>query len=119
MTKTLVTPFKQPGEFSDQLTSVLRSGAQALLTQAIEAEVASFMACHAQEQLEDGRARLVRHGHLPEREIQTGIGAVKSRQPRVWDRAGKTRDRLLFLPSVAPNTCAAAKAWTRLYLGFI
>ncbi|KPU83560.1 transposase, partial [Marinosulfonomonas sp. PRT-SC04] len=52
----------------------MRSGAQALLAQAIEAEVASFMACHAQEQLEDGRARLVRHGHLPEREIQTGIG---------------------------------------------
>ncbi|MFT5158829.1 MAG: putative transposase, partial [Paracoccaceae bacterium] len=42
MTETTVTPFMQPGEFSDQLTSVLRSGAQALLTQAIEAEVASF-----------------------------------------------------------------------------
>jgi hypothetical protein len=97
MTKTTVTPLIQPGEFCNQLTSVLRSGAQALLTRAIEAEVAGFVACHAQEQLEDGRARLVRHGHLPGREIQTGIGAVKIRQPRVRDHAGKERDRLLFL----------------------
>ncbi|MBL4872541.1 MAG: IS256 family transposase [Rhodobacteraceae bacterium] len=110
MTETTVTPLIQPGEFCDQLTSVLRSGAQALLTQAIEAEVASFMACHAQEQLEDGRARLVRHGHLPEREIQTGIGAVKIRQPRVRDRAGKTRDRLLFLPTVAPKYMRRSKS---------
>ncbi|MBL4873876.1 MAG: IS256 family transposase [Rhodobacteraceae bacterium] len=110
MTETTVTPLIQPGEFCDQLTSVLRSGAQALLTQAIEAEVASFMACHAQEQLEGGRARLVRHGHLPEREIQTGIGAVKIRQPRVRDRAGKTRDRLLFLPTVAPKYMRRSKS---------
>jgi transposase-like protein len=120
MTETTVTPLIQPGEFCDQLTSVLRSGAQALLTQAIEAEVASFMACHAQEQLEDGRARLVRHGHLPEREIQTGIGAVKIRQPRVRDRAGKERDRLLFLPAVAPKYMRRSKSLDalipRLYL---
>jgi len=110
MTETTVTALMQPGEFCDQLTSVLRSGAQAPPTQAIEAEVTSFMACHSQEQLEDGRARLVRHGHLPEREIQTGIGAVKIRQPRVRDRAGKTRDRLLFLPTVAPKYMRRSKS---------
>ncbi len=110
MTETTVTALMQPGEFCDQLTSVLRSGAQALLTQAIEAEVTNFMASHAQEQLDDGRARLVRHGHLPEREIQTGIGAIKIRQPRVRDRAGKTRDRLLFLPTVAPKYMRRSKS---------
>jgi putative transposase len=110
MTTTTVTPLMQPGEFCDQLTSVLRNGAQALLSQAIEAEVASFLANNAQEQLEDGRARLVRHGHLPEREIQTGIGAVKIRQPRVRDRAGKERDRLLFLPTVAPKYMRRSKS---------
>lgn len=110
MTETTVTPLIQRGEFCDQLTSVLRNGAQALLSQAIEAEVASFLANHAQEQLEDGRARLVRHGHLPEREIQTGIGAVKIRQPRVRDRASKERDRLLFLPTVAPKYMRRSKS---------
>jgi len=29
---------------------------------------------------------MVRHGHLPEREIMTGIGPVAVRQPRVRDR---------------------------------
>jgi len=110
MTETTVTPLLQLGEFSDQLTSVLRSGAQALLAQAIEAEVASFMAGHEQEHLEDGRARLVRHGYLPAREIQTGIGAVEIKQPRVRDRAGKERDRLLFLPSVAPKYMRRSKS---------
>jgi putative transposase len=38
---------------------------------------------------DDGRRRLVRHGHLPEREIMTGIGAVAVRCPRVRDRAGE------------------------------
>jgi putative transposase len=110
MTETTVTPLLQLGEFSDQLTSVLRSGAQALLAQAIEAEVASFMAGHEQEHLEDGRARLVRHGYLPAREIQTGIGAVEIKQPRVGDRAAKERDRLLFLPSVAPKYMRRSKS---------
>jgi len=68
------------------------------------------MASHAQEQLDDGRARLVRHGHLPEREIQTGIGAVKIRQPRVRDRAGKAQDRLLFLPTVVPKYMRRSKS---------
>ncbi len=110
MTETTVTALVQPGEFSDQLTSVLRNGAQALLAQAIDAEVTSFMACHAQERLDDGRARLVRHGYLPEREVQTGIGAVKIKQPRVRDRAGKAQDRLLFLPSVAPKYMRRTKS---------
>ncbi len=56
MTTPTVTPLIQPGEFCDQLTTVLRNGAQALLTQAIDAEVASFLANNEQEQLEDGRA---------------------------------------------------------------
>ena len=59
----------QPGTFADPLTEVLRSGARALLTQAVEAEVAALLSCHADKLTDDGRQRLVRHGHLPEREI--------------------------------------------------
>ena len=55
----------QPGAFDDQLTEVLRNGARALLAQAVEAEVAGFLAKHAESKTEDGRARVVRHGHLP------------------------------------------------------
>src|SRR5271156_3792336 len=69
------------------LTEILRSGARALLTQAVEAEVAEFLAKHADLRTETGHQRVVRHGHLPEREIMTGIGPVAVRQPRA--RAGR------------------------------
>ena len=60
-----VTPLVQPGEFSYLLTEVLRSGAQRFLAHAIEAEVAGFIETHAGERPDDGRARFVHHGHLP------------------------------------------------------
>jgi hypothetical protein len=68
------------------LTEILRNGARALLTQAVEAEVAEFLAKHTDLKTETGQQRVVRHGHLPEREIMTGIGPVAVRQPRVRDR---------------------------------
>src|ERR671911_2704689 len=58
----------------DPLTEVLRQGARTLLAQAIEAEVATFLASHAELVDDAGRRRLVRNGFLPERTIQTGIG---------------------------------------------
>ena len=86
MTEINVFPLSQRGTFADPLTEVLRDGARALLAQAVEAEVAALLANHADKQTEDGRQRLVRHGHLPEREIMTGIGPVAVRGPRVRDR---------------------------------
>ena len=56
------------------------------MEQAIHAELATLMAAFSKEKLEDGRARLVRHGHLPEREVMTGIGPVPVKVPRVRDR---------------------------------
>jgi len=69
-----VIKLTQPGAFSDSLTEILRNGARALLGQAIEAEVAEFLAKHADLKTATGQQRVVRHGHLPEREIMTGIG---------------------------------------------
>ena len=60
-----------PNEVGDALTEVLREGARTLLAQAIEAEVAEFLAGHADKHDAAGRARLVRNGHLPERTMQT------------------------------------------------
>lgn len=99
-----VTRLIQPGAFDDPLTEVLRSGARRLLAQAIEAEVAEFIAKHANLETEDGRARVVRHGHLPEREVMTGIGPVAVRQPRVRDRGAAVDDsgRIRFTPAILP-----------------
>ena len=96
MTETNVFQLSQPGAFTDQLTEVLRNGARALLAQAVEAEVAALLGCHADKLTDDGRQRLVRHGHLPEREIMTGIGPVAVRCPRVRDRVGEGSERIRF-----------------------
>ena len=80
----------QPGAFDDQLTEVLRNGARALLVRAVEAEVADFLAKHADLRTEDGHRRVVRHGHLPEREVMAGIGPVAVRQLTVPARAHTT-----------------------------
>jgi len=73
---TTVVSFRQPDEIDDPLTAVLRSGARRLLAQAIEAEAEAFLAMMKGERLPDGRERVVRHGHGPERQVQTGIGPV-------------------------------------------
>jgi putative transposase len=70
----------------DVLTDLLRDGARRLLAQAIEAEVASWIDDHAHLKDDQGRRQVVRNGHLPERAIPTGIGAVNVQQPRVRDR---------------------------------
>ncbi|MBU1209651.1 MAG: IS256 family transposase [Alphaproteobacteria bacterium] len=102
----------QPGAFDDQLTEVLRNGARALLAQAVEAEVAGFLAKHAESKTEDGHQRVVRHGHLPEREVMTGIGPVAVRQPRVRDRGVKADDpgRIRFSPSILPPYMRRSKS---------
>ena len=82
MTETNVFELTQPGTFSDPLTEVLRNGARTLLGQAVEARLRQ-LSTHTDKLTDDGRRRLVRHGHLPEREIVTGIGAVAVRCPRV------------------------------------
>ena len=70
--------------------------------QAVEAEVAALLSVHADKLTEDGRQRLVRHGHLPEREIVTGIGPVAVRCPRVRDRVGQGGERIRFSSAILP-----------------
>jgi transposase-like protein len=107
-----VTKLIQPGTFNDQLTEILRNGAHALLAQAIEAEVAAFLDQHADLKTNEGHRRVVRHGHLPEREVMTGIGAVTVRQPRVRDQQADRHDpgRVRFTPSILPPYARRSKS---------
>jgi transposase-like protein len=107
-----VTQLIQPGAFDDQLSEILRRGARTLLAQAVEAEVADFLAKHVGLRTEDGRQRLVRHGHLPEREVMTGIGPVAVRQPRVRDRDAAAGDpgRIRFTPGILPPYLRRSKS---------
>src|SRR3989440_2267550 len=100
MTETNVFQLTQPGTFSDPLTEVLRNGARTLMGQAVEAEVAAWLSTHTDKLTDDGRRRLVRHGHLPEREIVTGIGAVAVRCPRVRERVGEGGEHIRFSSTI-------------------
>jgi transposase-like protein len=71
--------------FFEQL---LQEGARKLLQAAIENEVMDYIQFHKDRRDEDGQRLVVRNGHLPEREIVSGIGAIKVRQPRVRHRDG-------------------------------
>jgi transposase-like protein len=110
VTETNVFQLSQPGTFADPLTEVLRSGARALLAQAVEAEVAALLSGHADKLTDDGRQRLVRHGHLPEREIMTGIGPVAVRCPRVRDRIGEGSERIRFSSAILPRYARRSKS---------
>jgi transposase-like protein len=110
VTDTNVFQLSQPGTFTDPLTEVLRNGARALLAHAVEAEVSSLLSCHADKLTDDGRRRLVRHGHLPEREIMTGIGPVAVRCPRVRDRGGEGCERIRFSSAILPPYARRSKS---------
>lgn len=107
-----VTTLNQPGAIQDPLTQVLRDGARTLLAQAVEAEVVEFLAKHAGVKTEDGRSRVVRHGHLPEREVMTGIGPVTVCQPRVRDRGAdaNSAERIRFTPAILPPYARRSKS---------
>ena len=110
MTETNVFQLSQPGTFSDPLTEVLRNGARALLAQAIEAELSALLGGHTDKLTDDGRQRLVRHGHLPERDIMTGIGPVAVRCPRVRDRGGEGSGRIRFSSAILPPYARRSKS---------
>ena len=110
MTDTNVFQLVQPGTFADRLTEVLRDGARTLLAQAVETEVAGFIAEHTDKRTAEGHQRLVRHGHLPERSIMTGIGPVEVRVPRVRDRLGNAADRIRFTSPILPPYARRSKS---------
>jgi putative transposase len=101
-----VVPLRQPDEVEDPLTAVLRSGARRLLAQAVEAEAEAFLTAMQDRRLPDGRERVVRHGHGPERLVQTGIGPVAVRRVKLRDRgagADGGEERVRFTSTLLPR----------------
>jgi transposase-like protein len=104
MSDSTVVSLRQPDEIDDPLTAVLRNGARRLLAQAIEAEADAFLAAMKGVRLPDGRDRVVRHGHGPERLVQTGIGPVEVQRVRLRDRgAGEGGARIRFTSAILPR----------------
>ena len=109
---TTMTPLHQSGSVEDPLTEIARDGARRMLAAALRAEADVFVAQHAETTLPDGRQRVVRHGYGPERSIQTGIGALEVRRPKVRDRAADVsgEKKIRFRSAILPRWARRSKS---------
>jgi len=108
---TTVIRLRQPDAVDDPLSELAREGARRMLGQVLIAEADAFVAMWKDVKLPDGRDRVVRHGHGPERAIQTGIGPVAVRRAKVRDR-GKVgaAEKIRFTSSILPKWARRTKS---------
>lgn len=105
-----------PRAVTDALTELLRDGARKMLVAAIEAEIQEFLMQHQGLRDEQGHARIVRNGYLPERSIQTGLGGIEVKVPRARDRAGGIKFGSKILPVYLRRTKTIEEFLPWLYL---
>ena len=112
MKKDTVVSIDQPETTRDALTEVLREGAQKLIAEAVQAELEELLEQYEGQQDGQGRQRLVRNGYLPKREVQTGIGGIAVRIPRVRDRgSGQESEEIIrFRSSLVPPYLRRSKS---------
>ena len=91
---------EMPGSILEELA---REGARKLLAQALEAEVDEFLQKHQDKIGIDGRRQVVRNGYMPARQLVTGIGPVRIRQPRLDDRQLKEGIEGRFNSQILPR----------------
>ena len=117
MNQNNVFDLKKPEPIvEDPITEIIRLGARKLLAQALEAEIELFVSQYEELRDELGRQRIVRNGYLPQREIQSGVGAVKVKAPRARDRSGKIRFSSSILPPYLRKTKSIEELIPWLYL---
>ena len=88
MSNDNVIELQQPTQIHDPLTELIRSCSRELIAKAVNAELEELLAQFSGEKV-DGMQRVVRNGYLPERTIQTGVGDVEVKIPKVKDRKGE------------------------------
>ena len=102
---------------NDPLTELLRAGAERLIYQAVEAELQELLAKHADRRTEDGKAGVVRNGYLPTRKLQTALGPVTVRIPKVRAKTGEpVTFRSALVPPYVRKTRSLEAALPWLYL---
>ena len=117
MSKSNVVEFAGRDGIDDPLRELLRTGAGELVYQAVQAELQELLAEHSQRRLSDGRAGVVRNGYLPAREIQTGLGPVTVRIPKVRAKTGEpVTFRSALVPPYVRKTKSLEAALPWLYL---
>ena len=117
MNKSNVVKLAGRDPIIDPLTELLRTGAEQLVYQAVEAELLELLAEHSDRRTESGHAGVVRNGYLPERELQTGVGPVTVRVPKVRTKTGEpVTFRSALVPPYVRKTKSLEAALPWLYL---
>lgn len=80
------------------IEEILREGAQIMLQKAIQWEVQEYLIGHQDEKDQQGRRLVVGNGLRTPRMLQTGLGDIEIRQPRVDDR----REGRKFTSAILP-----------------
>jgi transposase-like protein len=112
-----VIPLEKPVENEDLLTAMLRQGAKDLISRAVQAELTEFLAQYQDVVDGEGRRSVVRNGHLPKRQIMTGIGPVDIEVPKTRDKSGQgIHFRSEFLPPYIKRSKSLETVLPWLYL---
>ena len=103
--------------FDDPLTELLREGAKNLITAAVEHELSEFMEQFQGQKTANGLNAVVRSGYHRERDIQTGIGPVRVKIPKVRSNTGEPISfRSALVPPYVRKTRSLEAAIPWLYL---
>jgi transposase-like protein len=117
MDKNTVVELGGRDTIADPLTEMLRTGAQQLIKKAVELELDELLEQHYERRTADGKAGVVRNGYLPERELQTGVGPVTIRIPKVRANTGEpVTFRSALVPPYVRKTRSLEAALPWLYL---
>ena len=101
--------------FTDTLTEIARTGAQQMLAIALQAEVDGYIEQH-QSTLGNGHQRLIKNGYLPTRSVQTGIGDIAVKVPRVKDKEKTLKFSSSIVPPYMKRSLSLEKLLPLLYL---
>ena len=118
MSKSNVIELKDPAQVTvDPLTELLKQGARKLIHHAVEEELKEYLSKFSDRKTANGHAAVVRNGHLPEREIQTGIGPVTVKIPKIRSKDGTPLTfRSALVPPYVRKTGSLEAAIPWLYL---
>jgi putative transposase len=119
MTRNNVISLPSPADVCEPrsaLESLIREGARQMLEAALRVEVATYL-----QQFENvfdlsGKRVVVRNGYMPERDVTTGIGPLRVKQPRVRDRSGSQKFTSRILPVFARRVPSVDALIPALYL---
>ena len=117
MSKNNIVEFEGQEASADPLSELLQAGAQKLVHQAVEAELYACLEQYANRRTEASHAGVVRNGYQSERKIQTGIGPVTVKIPKVRAKTGEPATfQSALVPPYVRKTQSLEAALPWLYL---